>query len=273
MSEFIELIVFSDPICPWSWGNEALIRKIETKYEGIVKVRHIMGGLVKDAHNISLNIDEANASMIDDWSNAAAKHKMPVKTDIMKIFSDKDYSSYPQNISYKAALMEGEVVANKFLRRMREATAYEGLQTNQFNVLMQLALEVGIDQNRFLTHLQDDSAYKAFKEDLAFADKYGINAFPAFLIKYNKREMLIKDRTYYETIRATIRGITDYKIDELFLEKDAENVLKFIKKYGKVAKIEIMNTFLLDDEDYDEIINLLEKDKLIKLLDNQFIIA
>jgi len=91
-----------------------------------------MGGLVGDirefydrANGIGGDPDESNENIAKHWLEASGKHGMPVRTEGFQLFTDDHPSSYPQNIAYKAAQMQDEELANKFLRRMREATATE----------------------------------------------------------------------------------------------------------------------------------------------------
>jgi putative protein-disulfide isomerase len=40
----IEIVEFTDPVCTWCWGSESVLRKLETRYEGNIKISFIMGG-------------------------------------------------------------------------------------------------------------------------------------------------------------------------------------------------------------------------------------
>jgi hypothetical protein len=59
---------------------------------------------------------------------------MPVKGEGFRLFSKEHPSTYPQNIAYKAAQMQDQALAHKFLRRIREASAAEARQTNTTEV-------------------------------------------------------------------------------------------------------------------------------------------
>ena len=80
---------------------------------------------------------------------------MPVKVDGFKFFSKEQPSTYPQNIAYKAAQMQDEVKANRFLRRMCEVSAAEAKQTNLTEVLVELASETRLDISKFLDDFTD----------------------------------------------------------------------------------------------------------------------
>jgi putative protein-disulfide isomerase len=89
-----------------------------------------MGGLVQDItslydsyNNIGGDPDRSNKNIARHWVDASARHGMPVKSEGFKLFSKEHPSTYPQNIAYKAAQIPA--LANKFLRRIREASAAE----------------------------------------------------------------------------------------------------------------------------------------------------
>ncbi len=71
--------------------------------------------------------------------------------------------------------------ADRFLRRMREASAAEYLMTSHPDVLDQLASEVGLDLNEFHKYLENGEAEKAFKEDLKLTRAFGVTGFPTVL--------------------------------------------------------------------------------------------
>ena len=44
----IEIIVFTNPVCTWCWGSEAIIRKIKYRYDKQIKFSYVMGGISED---------------------------------------------------------------------------------------------------------------------------------------------------------------------------------------------------------------------------------
>ena len=45
MSDTVEIIEFTDPVCTWCWGSEPKVRKLETVYGDRIRVRYVMGAL------------------------------------------------------------------------------------------------------------------------------------------------------------------------------------------------------------------------------------
>jgi len=77
----IEIIEFTDPVCTWCWGSEPILRKLETRYEGNIKISFIMGGLVKDirdfrdeSNDIGGDISQVNEQVASHWLEASSRH-------------------------------------------------------------------------------------------------------------------------------------------------------------------------------------------------------
>ena len=266
----LEIIEFTDPVCTWCWGSEPVLRTLEARYTDKIKIGFIMGGLVKDitafydSHNeIGGDPELSNQSIAAHWLEASERHGMPVKVEGFKLFTKDQPSTYPQNIAYKAAQMQDEVKADRFLRRMREASAAEALQTNLTEVLVELASEVGLDIGRFLEDFTGGKAKTAFEEDLYTTAQFRAHGFPTFLVKYGEKSMLLRGYQSYNTFNAVINQLTNGEIQEVKLQPTEENVLNFINKYDSLAPVEIKMPFDLSDAELDKIINSLQEKKLV----------
>ncbi len=160
--------------------------------------------------------------------------------------------------------MQDQTLANKFLRRIREASAAEARQTNTTEVLLELASEVGLDIARFLEDFNKGAARKAFEEDLATTAEYGARGFPSFLLKYGEKEMVIRGYKRYEDFKALIGHLTGGEIQERLVSASEESIMAFINKYGTVAPIEIQMTFDLAIDELKAVINSLLNKQLIQ---------
>ncbi len=267
----IELIEFTDPVCTWCWGSEPVLRKLETRFGEQVKISYIMGGLVQDItsfydsyNDIGGDPDRSNKNIARHWVEASARHGMPVKSEGFKLFSKEHPSTYPQNIAYKAAQMQDQALANKFLRRIREASAAEARQTNRTEILLELTSETGLDIARFLDDFTHGPAQRAFEQDLATTAKYGARGFPSFLLKYGEKEMLIRGYKRYEEFKALIKHLTGGEIQERPVAADEGSIMAFITRYGSAAPIEIQMTFDLSNDELKTMIDSLLDKQLVQ---------
>lgn len=267
----IEIIEFTDPVCTWCWGSEPVLRKLETRYGEQIRISYIMGGLVKDitsfydSHNdIGGDPDRSNMNIAKHWVEASERHGMPVKSEGFKLFSREHPSTYPQNIAYKAAQMQDQALANKFLRRIREASAAEARQTNITEVLLELASEAGLDIARFLDDFTLGPAQQAFEQDLALTAKYGARGFPSFLLKYGEKEMLIRGYKRYDGFKALIGHLSVGEVKERSVPANEETIMAFITRYGSAAPVEVQTAFDLSDDELKNAIDSMLKKQLIR---------
>ncbi len=270
-NKIVEITEFTDPVCTWCWGSEPVLRKLETRFGEQVKINYIMGGLVQDItsfydsyNDIGGDPDRSNRNIARHWVDASERHGMPVRSEGFKLFSREHPSTYPQNIAYKAAQMQDQALANKFLRRIREASAAEARQTNRIEILLELASEVGLDIARFLDDFTHGSAQKAFEQDLAITAKYGARGFPSFLLKYGEKEMVQRGYKRYEEFKALIEQVSGGEIRERPVPASEETIMEFISRYGSAAPIEIRMTFDLSNDELKKVIDSLLNRQLIR---------
>jgi putative protein-disulfide isomerase len=271
-TKVVEIVEFTDPVCTWCWGSEPVLRTLESRFGNQTKISYIMGGLVKDItsfydnyNDIGGDPERSNKNIAKHWVDASNRHGMPVKIDGFKLFSKEQPSTYPQNIAYKAAQFQDETKANRFLRRIREASAAEAQQTNLTEVLVELVSEVGLDISRFLDDFSSGKAKAAFEEDLYTTAQHRAHGFPTFLLKYGEKSTLLRGFQNYNNFKAVINQLTNGEVKELKELPTEENVFEFIEKYNSLAPVEIKMAFDLSESEFEKIQNsLLEKQLITK---------
>ncbi len=264
MNNVVEIIEFTDPVCTWCWGSEPVLRKLETKFGEQVKISFVMAGLVKDImsfydsyNDIGIDPVRSNTNIAKHWLEASERHGMPVQSEGFKLFSKQYPSTYPQNIAYKAAQIQDQMLADRYLRRIREASAAEARLTSTTEVLVELAAEAGLDIARFLDDFSNGAAQKAFEEDLALTAQYQARGYPTFLIRCGEKETLLRGYKRYEEFKAVMELLTDGAIRERLVPASEETIMAFIRTYGSVAPIEIKMAFDLTDAELKSIVDSL----------------
>ncbi len=250
----VEIIEFTDPVCTWCWGSEPVLRKLQTRFGKKINISFVMAGLVKDitsfydSHNdIGGDPARSNANIARHWLEASELHGMPVESKGFRLFSREHPSTYPQNIAYKAAQLQDQMLANRFLRRIREASAAEAKLTNTTEVLIELASEVGLDVARFLEDITSGAAQKSFEQDLATTAQYQAHGFPTFLVRFGKKETILRGYKRYEEFKAVMEYLSNGTITEHLVPASEAAIMQFIRTYDSVAPIEIKMSFDLTD--------------------------
>lgn len=267
----LEVLAFTDPVCTWCWGSEPVLRKLEVWYGEQVKLRYVMGGLVKDirafhdsVNDIGGDPERSNVQIARHWLEASERHGMPVRTDGFHLFTAETVSTYPQNMAFKAAELTNPALASRYLRRMREASAAEARETGRLEVLIELAAEIGLNVAAFVRHLNDGSAENAFKNDLELTHRYGVRGFPTFVFIYGKRELMLRGYQDFASFQAVIQTLSGGIVQGTPPGKTADDVLVFLRTYGRAAPVELTTVFDLTSKELESTLTSLLEERRIR---------
>lgn len=262
----IEIIVFTNPVCTWCWGSEAIIRKIKYRYDKQIKFSYVMGGISEDITKNNIDYQKYNKQMVKGWLNASNYHHMPVYNEPINYFTNEYPSIYPINIAYKAAQLQSEKLAKLFLRRIREATIAEGILTNRMENILQLADEVGLNTKNLLKNMEEGCAVNLFKEDLKIIKSFHISTFPSFLIRSEMGDsIIVRGYQDYETFREIINYLSNNEVTEAIYEANDYNINQYIKSFKRVVPVEISLTFDMLISDVNEILIKMENHNQIQI--------
>ena len=256
----IELIEFTDPYCTWCWGSEPILRRIQETYGEQVNIQFVMGGLTDNTAQVQ---DPANGIGGSDWKRqiaahwleASSRHGMPV--DISQ-FVEKvaPQSTYPANIAYEAAKIQNPALANRYLRRLREAAATQSQSIHLADVQVDIAEEIGLDRSRFLSDLAGP-AREAFAADQRLCRTSGARGFPTFLIRCAGRERLLFGYNRFSTFAAAFDGLAGKPLERNRLRMSEETLRDFITRYGSAATREIVEVFGASKSEAEQVLQQL----------------
>lgn len=254
----MDISIFSDVVCTWSYGEEKVLRAIDYIYDGKVNFTNIMGGLISDYHDIlPMNMKDkdsdetANKILLSMWNAGSNIHKMPVTKELPTLLSRQNPSTNYLDRAFIAARTVDSKTANKFLRKLRLETIFYNKNTMDKNILSNIAKEVGIDVEDFLFELENNSA-QIFLEDRMSSFDRRFESFPNFMYTdENGKEFIIKGYKNKKELINFISKHSNLEKKDIVLKK--EEVFKFIKKYEEVFKIELVELF----EDEAKIENIL----------------
>jgi len=269
----IEVIEYTDPYCTWCWGSEPILRKIKEVYGNQVKITFKMGGLVDDIADFydplnRIGGDRMFEQVAEHWKDASQKHGMPVDVRVFQDIKGEFRSTYPANIAYKAAQMQNQELADKFLRRMREAAAAERRAIHKVEAQVDLAKDVGLDAEKFLHALESSEAEKAFHKELKECRELGITGFPTFVVKNRKGERIfLVGYQPFQAFEKAFEKLEHRNLRKKKLTPSLENVLQFAKKYGKIATKEAAEVFNITIDEAQQLLSALEaKGSVIRIV-------
>lgn len=249
------LFAFTDPVCEWCWASEALFRALETHYPETLEIRHVAGGMVRDIREFEdfgaglsghQTFAEANAGLAKAYLETAKTHHMPAMTEGFRLFSEATPSSWPQNIAFKAAQIASPQHANRFLRRIRQATMAEAKPTGEAAVLYDLARECGIDLKKYAKALTDGSAVAAFKQDLKSGAEHDVDLFPTFILSFQEKAARLMGFVSFKEFEETVTELSGGAIRAQASPPRDEALLKLLGQYLYLSREEIRQAFDLE---------------------------
>ncbi len=264
----LEIISYTDPYCTWCWGSEPILRKIQEVYGQQVRIRFIMGGLVKDMREFSdpgagIGGERWYEQVAQHWLEASGRHRMPVDEQIYYDIKEDVFSTHPACIAYEAARLQGEEIAIRYLRRLREGAAAERKAIQHLEVQVQLAGEVGLDVKQFESDIQSGRANDLFQEDLQECRIKGVRGFPTFLVRGTESEVLLRSYTSFQTFENWLQELSINQLEQKVLKGEPAQVFDFISRYGKTAVMEISTVFDLSFEKAEELLSGMAEKGLI----------
>lgn len=247
----IELFTFTDPICTWCWGSEPVVRKIRELYGDQLRLVYRMGGLVESVKNFHDPVNKINAmnfysKMGDYWLASSDRHKMPVDPSFFQEYKTDFRSSWPACLAVKAAQMQDEELAARYLRRLREAGLAECKPIHRRKVQMELADEIGLDSAKLKEDIDSGAAGHAFETDMQEYHTQGGEAFPFYILRTPAGEELPLNG--YVSSMALEKLIEEKGEGRLVRHEPVlseENLLAFVEKYGKVAIREVGELYMI----------------------------
>lgn len=249
MTHRIEMVEYTDPYCTWCWGSEPILRHLQEAYGDQLSIRFVMGGLVEDSATFRDPMNGIGGSdwlqpIADHWVDASRRHGMPVETTVFVKTSFT--STWPSNVAYEAAKLQDVSLADRYLRRLREAAATEGKELDRFDVLAGLAEEMGLDPVRFAADLEG-RAEDEFARDRWECQKRGVHGFPTFLVTIDGRERLAAGYRTYAQITGLIDLLAGGPVERREPGFSDLGVLDFVEKYGSTAVREVAEVFRVSD--------------------------
>lgn len=210
-----EIIYFTDPLCCWSWAMEPQLRRIQNEYDGKIRWRYRMGGLLPDWNNYHDEINSVSRPMQMGpvWMHAQYVSGIPIDSNVW--MRDPPASSYPACIAFKNASMQSEEAGARYLRLLREAIMIRGENIAKEKILISIAERLAVEKEYnfsldiFMNQLKEDNALEAFRDDLREVQYQQIKRFPTFIIKKGRQGNILTGYRPYESLNEAIQEVMD----------------------------------------------------------------
>lgn len=160
----VDVIHFADPSCWWSWGLEPVLNRLREVYGEQISVTYKMGGITNDLSEWRREYDVIDDKALRAWvTESVSMTGMPADPGYYLKSGVK--STWPACVAFKAAQLQGEEGAERFLRRLMEIVAVEARDVSGEEALARVGKEVGLDPERLVRDIRSGKAKALFEED------------------------------------------------------------------------------------------------------------
>ncbi|GBE57507.1 DSBA-like thioredoxin domain protein [bacterium BMS3Abin01] len=267
-----ELFIFTDPFCTWCWGSEPVLRKTRESYGDQVRFVFRMGGLVESVKDFNDTLNKINGKnfyqkMAEYWEMSSQRHKMPVDSRFFAEYKTDFRSSWPACLAVKAAQIQDEELAARYLRRLREAGLAECLPIHRRQTQVELAEETGLDGEQLKGDIDSGAAGHAFEADMQEYHTQGGEAFPFYVVRHmGGEEIPLNGYVSSMALEKLLEKMSGGKLERRQPELTDDNVVAFVEKYGKVAVREVGELYFIPIREAAERLDrLVEEGRLGKM--------
>jgi predicted DsbA family dithiol-disulfide isomerase len=173
----VKVIYYTDPICSSCWGIEPQLRRLKLEYGNAVEIAYHMGGLLPDWSYNSGGISKPS-DVAHHWDEVSTYYDMPIDGDVW--LEDPLSSSYPPSIAFKAATLQDEAKAIKFLRVLREMVFLQKKNITKWEHIAAAAEKAGLNVAQMKTDYEGRGK-ELFEADLAQGRSLGVRGFPTMI--------------------------------------------------------------------------------------------
>ena len=174
------LIYVHDPMCSWCWGFEPTRRKIFDALAGRMQIRRLVGGLAPDSDT---PMPESMRVMLQQtWQRI--EQTIPGTQFNFAFWQDCEprRSTYPANRAVIAAREQGDEFDQLMTGRIQHAYYLEAKNPSDNDTLIELAADIGLDQQTFAKSLVAESTQQQLLAEIQSARAMGIDSFPSLAV-------------------------------------------------------------------------------------------
>lgn len=207
-SAAIRLILFTDPLCCWSYAMSASLDSVKARFENI-HWQICMTGMIPSWERFA---DPENnvarpGQMGPHWLYVSKVLGIPVDYSLWA--RDPPASSYPACLAYQTVLAQDKAMGWPFLKLLWQYCMVEGHNISRREDLLVVAERLKKDfpsfnPATFDQHLNSALSHEALKKDLALSDAWHIKRSPSVVLKTSAKSLLLTGYRPLHMLETTI---------------------------------------------------------------------
>jgi predicted DsbA family dithiol-disulfide isomerase len=232
MSDTVEVVEYTDLLCGWAWGAEPQVRALRWRYGDRLRWRRALACMI-DMPPLATPDDEA--AFAASWAKTAGETATVTGAPWPPRISPAPHTSVPASLAVKAAQRQGDLVAERVARRVRERLYVFGKPTNDADDVNEAVAGVpALDPDRLLSELDAPDVRVEYDADVEEAR--GANGFPTLVFRGPAGERTTYSWQRYEEYEAVLESVAPGIGTHRRADDDAATVLASL---GSVTRIDL----------------------------------
>lgn len=186
----VKLYYAHDPMCAWCYAFRPVFEALITKLPDQLEVVHILGGLACDTDEPMP--DEMREYIQANWRRIEAQ--VPGTTfnyDFWQHCKPRR-STYPACRAVIAARQQGVEFDLEMIWAIQQAYYQQARNPSDISTLTELAVEVGLNQDKFCKDLQSKETDETLRQEIKQSRQLGLNSFPSLLLISSEQQIEIE---------------------------------------------------------------------------------
>ena len=176
-----ELFYIHDPMCSWCWAFAGVAKQLFSSLPETVTIHRLLGGLAAD--------DEQPMSA--DMQQHIQQNWRRIEDKIPAVKFNFDFwhlcqprrSTYPACRAVIAARLQGDEYDEAMTARIQQAYYKEAKNPSDIDTLVELASDLGLDQNRFRHDLSATGTQQTLMGEIQLSRELHADSFPSLVFK------------------------------------------------------------------------------------------
>ncbi len=174
------LYYIHDPMCSWCWAFKPTYNKLQQTLPAAIQSKTLLGGLAEDT----------DLPMPDDMKKYLQQTWQSIQQRVSGTQFNYDFwtdstpirSTYPACRAVIAARQQGDQFEAIMINAIQQAYYLQARNPSENNVLIELAIEAGLDKDVFVHDLQAQSTHQQLMAEIAHSREYRVDSFPSLIL-------------------------------------------------------------------------------------------
>lgn len=210
----VTVVHYVDPLCPWSLGLEEPLRNLKNRYRDRLRVEYRTGVAVPEVKKWLMEYGFDFDSVKKFNAQVARRTGTNFDSDFLRKTGLR--SSRPACLAFKAAQLQNEETAAKYLRLMMDRFIVQALPFNE-EALVGLARDAGLDDRRLSKDMHSKKIEEAVEGDSKAMGKDNTSFLDLIVVAPDGRSERVAeafdDGPLEKTIDRLVPGLPKYSPD------------------------------------------------------------